>query len=76
MALNDSCHWWKSYFTQKSGDGGLDGLSKIWGGGLEPLSPIASAATDDAVVSCRAHHSLDEWRHINSSELLTWAFNK
>ena len=21
------------------------GLSKIWGGGLEPLSPIASAAT-------------------------------
>ena len=22
------------------------GLNKIWGGGLEPLSPIASAATE------------------------------
>ena len=37
MALNDSCHLLietKHHFIQKSG-----------GGGLEPLSPIASAAT-------------------------------
>ena len=44
MALNDSCHLLietKHHFIQKSGGGGLQQNL----GGLEPLSPIASAAT-------------------------------
>ena len=52
MALNDSCHLLietKHHFIQKSGGGGL---SKIWGG-LEPLSPIAGAAT-----SCKQYCDL------------------
>jgi len=43
MALNDSCHLLietKHHFIQKSGGGLQQNL-----GGLEPLSPIASAAT-------------------------------
>ena len=45
MALNDSCHLLiatKHHFIQKSGGGGLQ---QNLGGGLELLSPIASAAT-------------------------------
>ena len=44
MALNDSCHLLietKHHFIQKSGGG----LQQNLGGGLEPLSPIGSAAT-------------------------------
>jgi len=44
MALNDSCHLLieiKHHFIQKS----AGGLIKSGKGGLEPLSPIASAAT-------------------------------
>ena len=46
MALNDSCHLLietKHDFLQKSGGGWLE--QNLWGG-LEPLSPIASAATE------------------------------
>jgi len=47
MALNDSCHLLietKHHFIQKFG-----GLEQNLGG-LEPLSPIASAATDHLFV--------------------------
>jgi len=46
MALNDSCHLLietKHHFIKKSG-----GLEQNLGGGLEPLNPIASAATGHA----------------------------
>ena len=53
MALNDSCHLLietKHHFIQKSG-----GLEQNLGGGLEPLSPIASAATASKVKVISLH---------------------
>jgi len=45
MTLNDSCHLLietKHHFNKNFGEGGLEQNLR----GLEPLSPIASAATD------------------------------